>query len=301
MQFHQTALDPAKVLWENGKDLNGLTVLMKELGGAESPEGRAMASSFFSMLIAKNSVKIDGMDVVNNSALANAFTELRTQGWLEQLVGKNQAALMDAKGIEDALGKMISGVNLGNSMIVATTASNVAGGFLKPGATGAGARKWASNYLGGRFFVSPFMFRAAGLRDPRYIGPIAGKYLVPPSMSYLRLYVDILAATHAQLENDANYFKFESNFGPDDIQMGVDGSDKINRQDPKQPQSQPPTPGINPTGLPNLPQGKPTGSSSIPTPSPLGAGQTGGPVGGGMPTGDGAGVPPGPRPKLGPI
>jgi hypothetical protein len=249
------------------------------------------------MLIAKNSIKIDGMDVVNNTALANAFTELRTKGWLEQLVGKDQAALMDAKGIEDALGKMISGANLGNSMIVATTASNVAGGFLKPGATGAGARKWMSNYLGGRFFVSPFMFRAAGLRDPRYVGPVAGKYLVPPSMSYLRLYVDILAATHAQLENDANYFNISSEFGPDDMQRGVDGSNLVKGQDPKQ--QQPSTPGVNPTGLPNLPQGKPTSPTPAPTPPQLGVGQTGGRVGGGMPTGAGAGGTPKPRPITG--
>jgi hypothetical protein len=146
------------------------------------------------------------------------------------------------------------------------------------------------------------MFRAAGLRDPRYIGPVAGKYLVPPGMSYLRTYIDILAATHAQLQNDANYFNFDTQYGPDDIQMGVDPSTKVKGEAPQAPGATQ-TPGVGALGLPNQPRapgGLGGGQMTSSAPKSPGMPQPQPRAGGGMPTGAAQGVPPGPRPKLGP-
>ena len=313
MKHHMTAYEPAAELWM-AKDLNGFKILMEELGGPESPQGRALASSFFSMLISKNTVMLDGIEVLNNNVLAKAVSEMRTRGWLEAMVGKDQALLMDIKGVEHALNLMVSGHNLGNSMITASTASKVTGSILNPGRFAMGMKKWLAVHLASRLFNSPFMYRASGLRDPRYLGSIDGKYLVPPTVSYLRLWIEALTATHETMKNDANEMGFTDGFHVGDIPFQVRTDDVIPEEIVKALQSGGPVavdpslafPGAGALGIPNATpqaaqtqgqgqQGKPpppTAPQIIPTP------ERG--VRGGLPTNIDTGVKPGPRPKLAP-
>ncbi len=309
MQSHMDELNPALELWAK-RDLYGMKVLVDEFGGPDTPGGRRMASSFFSMILHQNTVKLDAVEVLDKPQVAKAFSELRAQGWLQVLVGKDQAKLMDIEGIENALDMMIGSSGMANQLVTAGVAQSIGGGgLLDPSKSSRGYRKWLGNYLGGRFLVSPFIFRAAGLPSPRYMGPVEGKYLVPPNMSYLRTFVEILAANHEMMKNDANSLDLGKTvkFSAADIQFSSDSGPGINM-----PQGgAPPVPGpigSNAMGLPNLadPDRGGGGEPLIPPP-PLGGGGQPKPrpqpkprSGGGLPTDREAGVPPGPRPKLGP-
>lgn len=303
MQSHADAVVAPLELWKK-KDVNGLKILMDEFGGPDTPQGRRMASSFFSMIVDTNWVKIDGIDVLDKKKVAAAFSEMRAQGWLDALVGPNQARLMDIRGMEQALDVMIGQAGMANKLITAGVAQSLTGGMIDSGRSARGVKKWFANYLAGRFLVSPFMFRAAGLTSPRYMGPVQGKYLVPPDMSYLRTFVNILEANYNIIREDAKQIDLGSSptFDLGDLPITDKSGPSIVIPDSASLPPRTATPGQGALGLPNIPNEEP--GPLIP---PLSLGeqvkrtqsQTPRRSGGGLPTGAAAGRPAQSRPTPG--
>jgi len=308
MEHSKDAADPAKAFWTS-KNTQALRDFVEQAGGSDSAQGRAIAGSFFSMLIRENSRMVKGMDVLDKGAMAKSMAELRTRGWLDILVGKERAEALNVKGVENALSMMVGGSNMGAGLITASVTQSAMGGVLSaPKKAAHGWRKWFSNYIAGRFLVSPSMFKAAGLTNPRYYGSIDGKYLVPPEMSYVRTFADMIAAAHAIAEKDASDLGLDQGYSARDLRATLDGgSQKVNIRAEGMvppPRAAHSLPGENILGLPNLPApgggGGGGGGRGIPTPTLGGGLPNPAPrAGGSLPTDDGAGVPPGPRPKLG--
>ncbi len=304
MEHSTDVAEPLKAFWVS-KNTDALRSFMKEAGGADSAGGRAVAGSFFSFLLRENSTMLKGMDVLNKTAMAKAMAELRTSGWLDILVGQERAVMLNAKGVETVLSIMVGGSNMGAGLITASVTQSAVGGVLAaPKKAVHGWRKWFSNYIGGRYLVSPSLFKTAKLPNPRYYGSVDGKHLIPPEMSYLRTFADMIAAAHAIAEKDANDLGLGEEFGAADLRNSMDGgSPKVNirAEDTTQPPRSAATlPGTNALGLPNLQAAERRTAGPAPSIQAPQVGQQPRRAGGGMPTGDAAGVPPGPRPKLGP-
>jgi hypothetical protein len=297
------AANPAMTFWK-ANDTNALRGYVAAAGGPDSPQGRAIAGSFYSMILKENSTTIRGMDVLNKGRVANAMAEMRARGWDKILIGEKNAAMLNARGVETALSMMVGSSNMGAGLITASVTQSAIGGALAaPKKAVHGFRKWFSNFMGGRFLVSPTLFKAAGLPNPRYWGSIDGKHLVPPQMSYLKTFAGMVAAARAVAEDDAAAMELSGKYSALDLRHEMDGgSQKVVNisAEEMQPRAAATLPGTSALGLPNLPRqpgGLGGGGAGTPSPAPRAPQPL---AGGGMPTGAAQGVPPGPRPKLGP-
>jgi hypothetical protein len=306
MAHSDKAANVAKTFWESN-NTQALRDFMVTAGGPDSPQGRAMAASFFQLLIKENSTAVRGVDVINKSAIAKAMFEMRGRGWTEILLGAKKAEILNVRGIETALSMMVGSANMGAGLITSTMSQGAIGGALAaPKKAMHGYRKWFSNFLASRMLIGPVMQRAAGLPNLRYFGSIDGKHLVPTEKAYFRTFADMVAASREIAEEDAIALGFA---GPDQRFSGADLHESMSGTNGHQlivdPNAAPPRagatlPGTSTLGMPNQPRapgGLGGGGGNAPAPQRP---QPTPRVGGGLPTNQGAGVPPGPRPNSGP-